>query len=103
MGIYKTIIPKAFELGGMTVNVKHLAHSVEGSTLLGTCDLNRSVINLYETYKSCPVSKDSKESTFCHEVVHAILMTMGKGELSDDEGFVEGFANLLHQYLKTAR
>ena len=34
--------------------------------------------------------------TFYHELVHAILFTMG--ERNHDERFVEGFAQLLYQY-----
>jgi Zn-dependent peptidase ImmA (M78 family) len=37
-----------------------------------------------------------REVTFYHELVHAILFTMG--ERDHDERFVEGFAQLLYQY-----
>jgi Zn-dependent peptidase ImmA (M78 family) len=36
------------------------------------------------------------EVTFYHELVHAIMFTMG--ERNHDERFVEGFAQLLYQY-----
>jgi Zn-dependent peptidase ImmA (M78 family) len=37
-----------------------------------------------------------RDVTLLHEVVHAILFTMGERE--HDERFVEGFAQLLYQY-----
>ena len=36
------------------------------------------------------------EVTFYHELVHAIMFTMG--ERNHDEKFIEGFAQLLYQY-----
>lgn len=42
------------------------------------------------------LNKQAKEVTLWHEVVHAILFTMG--EVNHDERFVEGFAQLLYQY-----
>ena len=42
------------------------------------------------------------EASFCHELVHAMLETMGKHTLSEDEELVEGLANQLHQFMKTA-
>jgi hypothetical protein len=42
------------------------------------------------------LTKQSKEVTLWHEVVHAILFTMG--ERDHDERFVEGLAQLLYQY-----
>ena len=42
------------------------------------------------------LSKQGKEITLWHEVIHAILFTMG--ERDHDERFVEGMAQLLYQY-----
>ena len=42
------------------------------------------------------MSKQNREVTLWHEVVHAILFTMG--ERDHDERFVEGLAQLLYQY-----
>ena len=52
--------------------------------------------------ESCKILLNSKlkgqdrDVTLLHEVVHAILFTMGERE--HDERFVEGFAQLLYQY-----
>lgn len=39
--------------------------------------------------------------TFYHELVHAILFTMGKS--NHDEEFVDSFGQLLYQYVKTVK
>lgn len=44
------------------------------------------------------LTKQTKEQTFCHELVHAIKFTMGQTEHSEQE--VDAFGYLLHQFLK---
>ena len=39
------------------------------------------------------------QQTFCHELVHAILFTMGK--TTHEEEFVDAFGSLLHQFERT--
>lgn len=41
----------------------------------------------------------AKEQTFYHELVHAVLFTMGKA--NHDEEFVDAFGSYLHQFMKT--
>ena len=60
-------------------------------------------IYLASNFRGEACSMDYMEASFYHELVHVILDTMGKHELSDSEEFVEGFANLLHQYEKTKK
>jgi hypothetical protein len=45
------------------------------------------------------MNKQSTEQTFYHELVHAIMFTMGK--LNHDEEFTDAFGALLHQYHRT--
>lgn len=45
---------------------------------------------------------DTKAITYHHELVHAILMTMGMHELNKDEAFVDNFGSLLWQANKTS-
>lgn len=49
------------------------------------------------------LAKQIKEQTFCHELVHTILFSMGKPSTEHDEVFVDGFATFLHQYLNSAK
>ena len=58
----------------------------------GLCEPDISTI-----YLASSSPKDRLESVFYHELVHAILATMGQNELYADERFVEVFSGLLHQ------
>jgi hypothetical protein len=60
-------------------------------------------IYLANEYNGYVCSRDYMETSFFHELTHGILDYMGKHELSNDEEFVEGFANMLHQYMKTKK
>jgi len=82
-------IPKEFQLGGLTWVVK------DGQTIeaMGFCQLDKGLIRLSEEIKG-----DVLEQTFCHELVHAIMFSMGLRD--HDEKFVDGFGTFLHQYLK---
>lgn len=98
----QNIIPISYQLGGTTFNVKHVDNELQ-SNVVGYFNQCDSKIILGNLFKGKIVSSDYKEMTFCHELVHSILLTMGKSELSDNEEFVEGFANLLHQYFKSVK
>jgi hypothetical protein len=45
------------------------------------------------------MNKTFTEQTFCHELVHAIMFSMG--HTNHDEIFVDAFGALLHQYERT--
>jgi Zn-dependent peptidase ImmA (M78 family) len=47
-------------------------------------------------------NEDAKAITYYHELVHVLLMTMGRPELNQDEGFVDNLASLLWQAQKTS-
>lgn len=49
------------------------------------------------------ISQDTLDQTFYHEVVHAILDTIGEHELSANEKFVQQFSVLLHQFETTKK
>jgi len=82
-------IPKQFQLGGVTWAVKD-EQTIEA---MGFCQLDKGLIRLSEEIKG-----DMLEQTFCHELVHAIMFSMGLRD--HDEKFVDGFGTFLHQYLK---
>lgn len=54
-------------------------------------------------YKACEIrvnkdmSKEAKEETIIHEMVHGMLVHLGYTEQSDDETFVQGLANAIYQ------
>ena len=47
------------------------------------------------------VSESKKMQTFLHELTHAILFTMNKSELNDDESFVNTFSSFLNESIST--
>ena len=77
---------KKFKLAGMTWEVVESAMPDLGCTNPDTCRI----------LLSNKLKVQERDVTLLHEVVHAILFTMG--ERDHDERFVEGFAQLLYQY-----
>lgn len=91
-------LPKSFEIGGITINVIEDPHLYESHGAYGMMDMDRGKLFIEETLQG-----DTRAITFFHEKVHMILNTLGKTELNEDEAFVDSFANLLWQALKTAK
>ena len=44
-----------------------------------------------------------KQETLVHEIVHAILVHIGRADLSEDETFVQSFANAINQTFEVIR
>lgn len=88
-------IPKTFQLAGITWKVRENSHLIN----MGECHSQRGLIYLKPdpNYNAAVL-----EQTYVHELVHAILFTMGDAG-PHDEKFVDGFAALLHQYMNTAK
>ena len=84
------IIPSSFVLGGTTWTVE------AADQLLGALGASYPQEAKVRLLKSLP--RQIKEQTFCHELVHCILYSMGKPSDQHDEVFVDGFATFLHQY-----
>ena len=85
--ISKPDVATTFNLAGSKWHVNYLCHMEE----MGKCDPERQVIHI-----RMDMNKQTTEQTFYHELVHAILFTMGK--LNHDEEFVDTFGAFLHQY-----
>ncbi len=88
-------IPKQFTLGAITWEV------VQKDNLLGAYGASYNGKGKIEILSELP--KQIKEQTFCHELVHAILFSLGNAQEAHDEKFVDSFATMLHQYLNTAK
>lgn len=80
----------SFNLAGSRWSVVYLPHMEE----LGKCDPEKQTI-----FIRMDMNKQTTEQTFYHELVHAIMFTMGK--LNHDEEFVDTFGAFLHQYQVT--
>ena len=83
----KPDVATTFNLAGSQWQTNYLSHMEE----MGKCDPEKQII-----FIRTDMNKQTTEQTFYHELVHAILFTMGK--LNHDEEFVDTFGAFLHQY-----
>ena len=86
----KPAIPMSFYLVGCQWNVKF----VDDLSEYGKCDCATQMI-----YIRNGMNKAYTEQTFFHELVHAIMFTMG--HTTHDEVFTDAFGGFLHQFAKT--
>ena len=83
----------------MKVNICGIPHKViyckdefNTDTHYGQIDYGKAVIKISED-----ISKEQQDEALCHEILHGILVHLGKTELSGDEEFVQCLANAMHQ------
>lgn len=94
-------IPKKFKVGGATIDVRMVDRCNNNS--IGVSALCGGYIEIANSFnKDNTQSEDSKVNTFYHELIHCILDTMGKNELSQDEVFVNCFAGFLTEAMANA-
>jgi hypothetical protein len=101
-------IPKSFYLFGEKIQVtfSETYFGSENPMGLGFCSYRENKIYLRPSSESWPLSQDQIEQTFCHELMHMIIVhsqdTLKDHEnLHDNEGFINISASLLHQALAT--
>lgn len=83
----------------MKVNICGIPHKVicctdefDMDTHFGQIDYKKAIIKINED-----ISKEQQEEALCHEVLHGILVHIGKDELSQDEEFVQCLSNAIYQ------
>jgi len=86
-------LPSKIRIGGQEIEVSQPEKFEDGK--LGRCCLANGYIKIAKMFDGLAQSESSKENTFWHEVVHAILDTMGEVELSNNEKFVCSFAGFM--------
>lgn len=86
----KPNVPTSFYLVGCEWTVKYIEELSE----YGKCVCDTQTI-----YIRAGMNKVFTEQTFCHELVHAIMFSMGHTQ--HDEIFIDAFGQLLHQYERT--
>ncbi len=93
------LIPKSFNLAGHTYSVEVVDEDewIDDDSV-GLCLQERQTILIRGI-----LTDSTKQHTFCHELVHAILHAMGEKDLDDDEQFVDLFGSLLHQVWTTVK
>lgn len=95
---HSPLIPKSFQLGGMTIDVQFQEKLAEQVGMIGIADYLSQQIRIDPTMAVKPMI----EQTYLHELTHWILFTMNEPELCQNEKFVDIFAQFLYQALKTA-
>ena len=93
----RQLIPSRFQVLGCNVEVElRDSENWDHDDVVGMYDPMNHRITVVVT------NQQIMEHAFFHELVHCILFSLGKNELSEDEAFVDTFAGLLHQAMKTA-
>jgi len=88
----KSLVPDSFTLAGTRWEVKREMLTGE----MGHCSRDEAIIRLNNK-----LAGQIEESTFYHELVHAVLFSMGKTGDKHDEEFVDLFGAFLHQFMLT--
>ena len=94
------IIPKTFQIFGQTIKIIFKRNLIDKQQAFGIWDYNKNTIYLQSSTRKHILTKEQIESTVIHEVIHACLEHIGETKLSENESFVTGFSNILHQFLK---
>ena len=102
--LFRELIPDEFQILGHTVKIQRVdsIDSPEGITHLGYSDYQVCLLSIRNSDDELELCESCIEQTYLHEVVHFILGAMGEDKLNDNEKFVDTFAGLLHQILKTS-
>ena len=93
-------IPKRIQVGGQQVDVE-IVDKIMGK--LGICSVAGGYIKISKEFDGTPQSESSQYNTFIHEVIHCILDTMGRGDLSGDETFVSTFAGFATEVITSIK
>ena len=90
------MIPDTFQLGAHKIKVQK---DVRMRGAYGMWHEQKKLIQLAKPKKDW--SEHFALQVFIHELTHAMLEQIGRGDLSQDENFVDGLSESLTQYLIT--
>lgn len=82
-------LPKKIQIGGQILETQ-ICEELGGK--LGKCCCYNGYIKIATNIDGCQQTESSQLNTYVHECIHAILDTMGRSDLSQDEVFVSSFA-----------
>ena len=96
-------LPKKVKVGNNWYSVD-IADSLRHRMYMGEVHYAKRTITLArKSYHGVPLKLSALHETFWHELTHAILESMGRDELNNDEDFVEEFSNRLAKAIESAR
>ena len=82
-----------------TINICGVPHTITEHEDVFNVDIHFGMID----YAKCEIRINknmpdaSKQETLCHEVLHGILVHIGRNDLSTDEAFVQSLSNAIYQ------
>lgn len=92
------IIPSRIRIGGQDISIINKERLDDNN--LGNICVAEGVLQIADNFDNKKQSEGSKINTFIHECVHLILDTMGEGELSGNERFVNSFAGYATEIIR---
>ena len=96
-------LPKKIKIGDNWYSVD-VAESMRERMFIGEVHYAKRTITLArKSYHGIPLKLSALHETFWHELTHAILESMGRTHLNNDENFVEEFSNRLSRAIQSAR
>ena len=91
-------IPDSFTLAGLTITVVTDNDLVKRQGMVAESRYNEQEVTIDKQH----AKREFTEQAMLHEATHWILFVMNEDPLRNNEKFVDLFAHLLYQYLKTA-
>ena len=96
-------LPRKIKVGDNWYSVD-IAETMKERLYMGEVHYAKRTITLArKSYRGIPFKLSALHETFWHELTHAILESMDRTELNNDEHFVEEFSNRLAKAIQTAR
>lgn len=96
-------LPKKIKVGDNWYSVD-IAETMKERLYMGEVHYAKRTITLArKSYRGIPLKLSALHETFWHELTHAILESMGRTDLDNDESFVEEFSARLAKAIQSAR
>lgn len=96
-------LPRKIKIGSNWYSVD-VAETMKERVFMGEVNYATRTITLARrAYHGTPLKLSALHETFWHELTHAILESMGRHDLDNDENFVETFSTRLAKAIESAR
>jgi hypothetical protein len=96
-------LPKKIKVGDNWYSVE-IAEAMRERLYMGEVHYAKRTITLArKSYHGIPLKLSALQETFWHELTHAILESMDRPDLNNDENFVEEFSSRLSKSIQSAR
>lgn len=87
--------PESFECGCRTFKIKYVTDYMRGlNDARGLCEYEHGTVTIATHLNGEKLPEDAIVESIGHEILHANLLAMDRGDLSSDEAFVSMLSNL---------